>query len=155
MSMHNYTIQLEWTGNKGSGTLDYRAYSRDHELGSSLKTVTIPGTSDPKFRGDASRYNPEELLIASLSACHMLWYLHLCADHGVIVLEYTDEAEGTMRMNADGSGQFEKVTLKPRVQVSKASMIKQAQELHELAHEKCFISRSVGFEVGVEGEVKT
>ncbi|MEM8583486.1 MAG: OsmC family protein [Bacteroidota bacterium] len=155
MDMHNYTIQLEWTGNKGSGTLDYRAYSRDHELGSAQKLMTIPGTSDPKFRGDAARYNPEELFIASLSACHMLWYLHLCADHGVVVLDYTDEAEGIMQMNEDGSGQFQKIILKPRVQVSKDSMMVQAQELHELAHEKCFISRSVRCELVVLGEVKT
>ncbi len=80
---HRFSVTVEWTGNRGSGTANYRAYSRDHEIGWAGKPV-VPGSSDPAFRGDAGRYNPEELLIASLSACHMLWYLHLCAVNDVL-----------------------------------------------------------------------
>lgn len=154
MDVHHFSIPIEWTGNKGSGTLDYRAYGREHEIGYAQKVHHIPGTSDPKFRGDASRYNPEELLIASLSSCHMLWYLHLCAKEGVVVLEYRDHAEGEMRMNTDGSGQFESITLHPVVRVSEAAMITKAEELHEQAHAHCFIARSVGFDVGISGVVE-
>ncbi|MEM6396560.1 MAG: OsmC family protein [Bacteroidota bacterium] len=153
--MHNFNIQLEWTGNKGLGTQDYKAYSRDHKIGDEHKSSLILGTSDPNFRGDPSRYNPEELLIASLSSCHMLWYLHLCADNGIVVLEYNDNTKGQMRINSDGSGEFELVVLCPKVRVKDPSMISKAEELHERAHEMCFIARSVGFEVKIEARVES
>src|ERR1700750_1746367 len=98
---HRYTTQLRWTGNLGPGTASYRGYTRDHELSAPGKP-TLPGSSDPAFRGDASRYNPEELLVASLSSCHMLWYLHLCSEAGVVVTDYTDSATGTMAETTDG-----------------------------------------------------
>ena len=147
MSLHTYTSHLRWTGNRGSGTLDYRAYGREHELGTADKVVRIPGTSDPKFRGDAARYNPEELLVHSLSACHMLWYLHLCAVNGVIVIDYHDEAEGRMEEEPGGAGQFVEVTLRPTVTVAREEMQKKARELHAAAHQHCFIARSVNFPV--------
>src|SRR5690606_3355257 len=102
---HDYSVQVTWTGNLGQGTRGYRAYARDHEISVPGKP-TLPGSSDPAFRGDPGRYNPEELLIASLSACHMLWYLHLCADAGIVVLEYLDRASGAMRETPDGGGRF-------------------------------------------------
>lgn len=153
MNQHHYQIQLEWTGNRGSGTLDYRAYSRDHEITGIDKLLSIPGTSDPKFRGDKKRYNPEELLLASLSACHMLWYLHLCAVNGVVVLDYADEATGVMEEEKGGNGRFTSVTLQPVVTVSDASMVESAWELHAEANRMCFIANSVNFAVGHEGEV--
>ncbi len=90
---HAYQIRTTWTGNRGAGTSDYRGYERAHEFSAPGKPV-IAGSSDPAFRGDATRYNPEELLVAALSACHMLWYLHLCAESGIVVTEYVDEARG-------------------------------------------------------------
>jgi organic hydroperoxide reductase OsmC/OhrA len=110
---HRYAVIVRWTGNTGSGTSGYRSYKRDYEIASTLGKPPIPGSSDPAFRGDATRWNPEEMLVAALSACHKLWYLHLCAEEGVIVKEYFDDAEGLMEETPDGSGRFLKVTLKP------------------------------------------
>src|SRR5262249_42541524 len=111
---HSYRAKIEWTGNTGLGTSDYRAYQRSHDITIEGKPV-IRGSSDPAFRGDRARYNPEELLVASLSACHMLWYLHLCADNKITVTSYVDCAEGTMIETQDGGGRFTEVTLKPQV----------------------------------------
>lgn len=143
---HTYSMELEWTGNDGEGTRTYASYRRDHVLRGPGKPP-LPGSSDPAFRGDASRYNPEELLVASLSACHMLWYLHLCAVNGVVVEEYTDDASGVMEEVPGGAGQFAEVTLRPRVRITPESDVTRAQSLHEEAHSYCFIARSVNFPV--------
>lgn len=151
--MHTYQTQLTWIGNRGTGTAGYRAYDRDYVVQVEGKPA-LPGSSDPAFRGDAGRYNPEELLLASLSACHMLWYLHLCSDAGVVVLAYADAARGSMQENADGSGQFTEVTLRPRVQIADAAMQTTAHELHAAAREKCFIARSMNFPVRHEPAIE-
>ena len=106
--MHSYEIRTTWTGNRGVGTADYRAYDRAHEIVAPGKPP-LAGSSDPSFRGDATRWNPEELLVASLSACHMLWYLHLCADAGILVTAYQDDARGAMQTTSDGGGRFTEV----------------------------------------------
>jgi organic hydroperoxide reductase OsmC/OhrA len=147
---HHYSAKIVWTGNVGNGTADYRAYKRDHEIKSPGKAV-IAGSSDPNFRGDAARYNPEELLVSSLSACHMLWYLHLCSDAGIVVESYEDEAEGVMETSADGGGRFIRVTLRPQVCVNGSAA--QAETLHQRAHELCFIANSVNFPVEHEATV--
>jgi len=147
MKQHEYKTSLRWTGNQGTGTSNYRAYSRNHQITAPLKAITLPGSSDPHFRGEASRYNPEDLLIASLSACHMLSYLHLCAINSIVVTEYNDDATGTMAENPDGSGQFTEVTLHPRVTVTPQSDAAKAMHLHEEAGKLCFIARSVNFPV--------
>lgn len=144
---HNYRISMVWTGNKGSGTTNYRSYARDHEISVHGKSAPVLCSSDPTFRGDPSRYNPEELLVGSLSSCHMLWFLHLCADAGIVVTEYSDDAAGTMVTQGDGAGEFTKVVLKPRVVITDASRIEEATALHKRAHEMCFIARSVKFPV--------
>lgn len=151
MKQHTYKIQMEWDGNDGQGTSSYKAYRRDHWIDAEGKPK-IPGSSDPAFRGNPARYNPEELLVAALSSCHMLAYLHLCAVNGVCVEEYLDDAEGTMRENADGSGEFLKVTLRPKVRISAGDRDK-AMSLHHDAHEVCFIARSVNFPVETEAEI--
>ncbi|HTH55418.1 MAG TPA: OsmC family protein [Cyclobacteriaceae bacterium] len=143
---HHYKLLLEWTGNLGTGTSDYRAYTRNHTVSSEGKPQLL-ASSDPAFRGDKSRYNPEEMLVAALSSCHMLSYLHVCVMNGVVVLEYTDNATGTMKENSDGSGQFVEVTLHPTVKVKDPSMIEKANGLHHKASELCFIARSVNFPV--------
>jgi organic hydroperoxide reductase OsmC/OhrA len=149
---HSYEVHVDWTGNDGDGTKTYRSYRRDHTIAIDGKPQ-IPGSSDPSFRGDASRYNPEELLVASLSACHMLWYLHLCAANHLTVLEYQDTACGVMEENEDGSGEFVRVVLKPKVKIAAGDDRAQALALHEEAHGFCFIARSVKFPVVVEAEV--
>jgi organic hydroperoxide reductase OsmC/OhrA len=146
---HHYQSIVRWTGNKGPGTSSYRAYGRDHEISGPGKPV-IPGSSDPVFLGDATRYNPEELLVASLSTCHMLWYLHLCAVNKVVVLSYEDHANGTMEESADGGGRFLDATLRPRITVTAESDLETAKRLHHEAHEKCFVANSVNFPVKVE-----
>ena len=150
---HTYTVTVTWTGNTGHGTTGYRNYERSHEIAAPGKS-TIHGSSDPAFRGDAGRWNPEELLVASLSACHKLWYLHLCADAGVVVETYMDEAVGVMEESAGGGGQFVRVTLKPEVGVAAGSDCALALSLHDAAHAKCFIARSVNFPVLCQPSVK-
>lgn len=144
---HHYTVSTVWTGNKGTGTSNYKAYARDHEISTDRKSTPILGSSDPAFRGDSSRYNPEELLVASLSTCHMLWFLHLCSDAGIVVTDYRDEAAGTMAEASDGGGQFTEVILKPRAAITDPTRIAEASALHARAHELCFIARSVNFPV--------
>ena len=142
----NYTLNIKWTGNKGTGTTDYRSYERAHEISAPGKPA-IPGSSDPAFRGDRTRYNPEEMLVGSLSSCHMLWYLHLCSEAGVIVVDYTDEAKGLMIEDDIKGGWFKEVHLYPKVVVKAANMIAKANELHHKANSLCFIANSVNFPV--------
>lgn len=149
---HHYNVEVDWTGNTGTGTSSFREYERRHEI-SAGKKPTIRGSSGSKFLGDSSRWNPEELLVAALSACHQLWYLHLCADAGVVVVAYTDAAEGVMEEAAGGSGQFRSVTLHPKVKVAPGTDVAKARGLHEAAHAKCFIANSVNFPVGCEPEI--
>ena len=144
---HHYVITVTWTGNTGTGTSGYREYERRHEISATAQKPPIPGSSDPAFRGDATRWNPEELLVAALSTCHKLWYLHLCAEAGIVVTAYVDHAEGVMEETADGSGRFRTVTLRPNVTVAVGSDLTQARALHDIAHAKCFIANSVNFPV--------
>jgi organic hydroperoxide reductase OsmC/OhrA len=150
---HHYEVTLEWTGNTGDGTSGYRSYRRDHTLSAGRAKPPILGSSDPTFRGDHARWNPEELLLAALSACHQLAYLHLCADAGIVVVAYQDRAEGVMEETADGGGHFISATLRPQVTVAAGSDVAKAQELHHAAHEKCFIASSVSFPVHAEPRV--
>lgn len=150
---HSFRISTKWTGNTGKGTADYRSYRRDHEMTGPAKTAPIAGSSDPAFRGDGSRYNPEELLVASLSACHLLWILHLCADAGIVITEYQDDAAGTMLLDSDGGGHFSQVVLRPRMTITDPARIGDAEALHARAHHLCFIARSVNFPVEHEPTV--
>jgi organic hydroperoxide reductase OsmC/OhrA len=149
---HRYELQLEWTGADETGTASYRSYRRDFAVAAPGKPE-IAGSSDPAFLGDASRYNPEELLVASLSSCHMLWYLHLCARNGIVVREYTDRARGTMEEERDGSGRFTAVELRPLVTLERGADAARAMALHQDAHRLCFIARSVNFPVSVSAEL--
>ncbi|HEU5291441.1 MAG TPA: OsmC family protein [Cyclobacteriaceae bacterium] len=146
MKQHLYKSTVTWTGNKGTGTSDYRSYDRSHTISIDGKPE-ISGSSDAVFRGEKHKHNPEDLMVAALSGCHMLWYLHLCSDNGVIVIHYSDQATGVMDENNDGSGQFKEVTLYPKVIVKDSSMIEKANALHHDAHKMCFIARSVNFPV--------
>lgn len=151
---HHYQIQTIWTGNQGTGTSSYRTYSRDHEISAPEKIIKIPASSDPAFRGDKSRYNPEELFLSSLSACHMLWYLHLCSVNDVVVLSYADHAMGIMEESKNGSGKFTSVTLRPHIRIMDESKIEVAQSLHHQANEMCFIANSCNFPIAHEAIIR-
>lgn len=146
---HHYVVTITWTGNSDEGTSRRGNHSRDHEIAIEGKPVIL-ASSDPGFRGDTGRHNPEDLLVASLSACHMLWYLSLCGQAGLEVRGYVDRAEGTMVEDESNGGRFTSVTLKPHVNLAAGSDREAADALHHDAHEKCFISQSVNFPVTVE-----
>jgi organic hydroperoxide reductase OsmC/OhrA len=150
MKEHHYSTNLRWTGNSGRGTETYRSYERAHTISVEGKP-TIHCSSDPSFRGDRSKYNPEEMFLASLSSCHMLWFLHFCSEAGVIVQDYSDSATGVMLEAADGNGRFKEVVLHPRVIVKETWMIDKIHSLHDKAHHFCFISNSCNFPVRHEG----
>ena len=151
-STHTYTATTTWTGNRGEGTAHYRAYGRDHEIAIAGKS-TLMGSADAAFRGDADRWNPEDSMIGAISACHMLWFLHLASEAGWVVESYRDEARATMEMNPDGSGQFSSATLHPEITIS-AGDPALSDDLHHRAHEMCFIARSLNFPVGCEARVR-
>ncbi|WP_026934905.1 OsmC family protein [Christiangramia echinicola] len=147
MNKHNYQVTIEWTGNQGSGTSDYNSYNRNHKISSEGKYDQIHGSSDPSFLGDNAKYNPEDLFLSSLSACHMLWYLHVCATNKIMVIEYVDNAKGVMEIMENGIGKFVEVTLYPTVKITDKKMISKANELHAEAAKMCFIANSCNFEV--------
>lgn len=150
---HKYAVSVRWTGNRGSGTSGYRDYGRDHLIAAGSKPE-IPGSSDVAFLGDANRWNPEDLLVASASACHKLWYLHLCSDAGIVVVSYRDNAEGTM-LDTPEQGRFSQIVLHPRVVIRAGGDVELARRLHHVAHEKCYIANSVNFPVLCEPEIAT
>lgn len=147
---HHYQLTLKWTGNKGTGTSSYRAYDRNHEILIEGKT-TLLGSADPSFHGDKTVHNPEDLLLASLSACHMMSYLHVCVKAGIVVTDYVDNATGIMVVNPDGSGQFVEVSLNPVVTITDETQLAKANELHAAANKLCFIANSVNFPVKHNG----
>ena len=149
---HHYNLAVKWTGNEGTGTSGYKTYDRSHSIIIEHK-AEILASSDPAFRGDKTKHNPEELLLASLSSCHMLWYLHLCAESGVIVLDYTDNAKGIMIETENGGGHFTEVCLQPHVIIKDSTRLDVARTLHKKANELCFIANSVNFPVQHEATI--
>lgn len=141
-----YQLTVKWTGNTGAGTASKDSYERSHEVSVKGKNK-IQCSSDSSYNGDKSKNNPEDLLLGSLSACHMLWFLHFCAIEGVIVVDYVDNAEGKMIQTSNGAGYFTEVVLNPQVIVQNTSMIRKAHELHKKASDFCFIANSVKFPV--------
>ncbi|HET8958210.1 MAG TPA: OsmC family protein [Microcella sp.] len=146
MREHGYAVTVTWTGDRGDGTASYRSYGRDHSIRAEGKRHAIDGSSDRTFHGDADRWNPEELVIAALAQCHMLSYLHVAADAGVVVTGYVDAASGTLETRADGSGALVEAVLRPVVTIA-AGAPEVADALHARAAELCFIANSVAFPV--------
>jgi len=146
MSQHTYTLSVKWTGNKGEGTSHYRAYDRNHTISFAGKPDLL-ASADPTFRGDPAKYNPEELLLAALSGCHMMSFLHVCVNAGVLVTAYEDHATGSMTVNPDGSGHFTEVVLNPIVTVTETAMMENINELHAKANQLCFIANSCNFPI--------
>lgn len=147
-ALHEYTVNLAWTGAGPDGTASYTSYERDHEITVEGKPALL-GSADPAFRGDPSRHSPEDLFVAALAQCHMLWALHMAARHGVVIVGYTDRATGTMRVSSAGAGQFTEVTLHPQLTVRGAVSEETVAAIHRDAHAHCFIARSVNFPVRV------
>lgn len=143
---HNYELTTVWTGNNGEGTKNVRTYDRSHTVSITGKPDLLLTTDNPSV-GDQSKLNPEDLLVAAISSCHMLSYLYLCAMDGIIITSYTDKATGIMIEQVRGGGSFKEVELNPEVQVADKSMVTKAIELHHKAHEICYIANSVNFEV--------
>ncbi len=150
MSEHEYRVGLTWTGNRGTGTSGYRDYDRAVTLSGTAKPDLL-ASADPHFRGDGTRWNPEELLLAALAECHLLSYLHAAVSTGVIVVDYSDEATAAMTTRGN-SGRITSATLRPRVTVADPAMVDAARAAHALAHQWCFIANSVAFEVHLEPE---
>jgi organic hydroperoxide reductase OsmC/OhrA len=146
MKQHHYSAVVNWTGNKGEGTKGYKSYDRNHDIIIEGKEI-IKGSSDPAFLGDRKKHNPEDLLLSSISSCHMLWYLHLCSSAGIIVTNYTDNAKGIMTETEDGGGKFTAVTLYPTITIKNINQKDEAMELHKKANELCFIANSLNFKV--------
>lgn len=149
---HHYALTATWHGNRGTGTSGYREYSRDVTIAVDGKPELL-ASADKPFRGDAERWNPEDMLIAALSECHLLSYLHACVGAGVVVVSYLDRASGVMREDGKGGGAFTEVLLRPEVVVADPSMIEAAQRAHDDAHLMCFIANSVNFPVRHEASV--
>jgi organic hydroperoxide reductase OsmC/OhrA len=145
---HSYRVRVRWTGNLGAGTREYGGYSRDHLLEFAGKPP-IFATSGLSPRSDPHRHNPDELLVAALASCHMLWYLHLCSEAGIVVTDYTDDADALLETGRDGGGRFVRATLRPRVRIQGGSF-EEARRLHEEAHRRCFVANSVNFPVTCE-----
>lgn len=154
---HSYAVAVEWQGNRGTGTSGYRAYGRDHLVTAEGKPA-LAGSADRTFHGDADRWNPEELLLAALTQCHLLSYLHVAASHGIVVTAYSDSATGIMEQTANGGGHFVSATLHPVITISTNSDgiadTALAASLHAEASEKCFIAASVNFPVGHEPTIR-
>ncbi|WP_026555099.1 OsmC family protein [Arthrobacter sp. 35W] len=149
---HHYDVTVFWTGNRGTGTSGYKAYGRDHSVTAAGLPMLL-GSADPTFHGDRDRWNPEQLLLTALAQCHMLSYLHVAVNHGIVVTKYQDSARGTMLLNPDGSGQFTSATLRPQLVITDPAQLELAASLHHEASQLCFIARSVNFPVLHEPQV--
>jgi organic hydroperoxide reductase OsmC/OhrA len=143
---HRYSVTVEWTGNRCEGTSSYRSYDRDHEVRAEHAT-TIAGSSDPAFRGNPSRWNPEQLLVASASQCHMLSYLHHAAINGITVVGYVDHPTAVMTEDGEGGGAFTEITLHPLVTITDPNQVELAEQLHHDANRTCFVASSLALPV--------
>lgn len=150
---HHYAVSVEWTGDRGTGTSGYKAYGRDHVIRSAGKVHDLAGSADPSFFGDPERWNPEDLLLASLAQCHMLSYLYVASRDGIVVTGYTDDAVGTLEQTTDGGGHFTEVVLRPVVTIS-AGDPAVALAAHAEASRLCFIASSVNFPVRHEPQLR-
>ena len=153
MKIHKFETQIQWTGNLGKGTETYLSYSRDHTIFGKIKTEVIAASSDPIFRGDKTKYNPEELFLASIASCHMLWYLHLCADQGITVTFYEDSPMAELLLAEDGSGKIENIILQPHILIKEATLIDKANNLHHEAHRFCFIASSINSSIKIQARI--
>lgn len=149
---HAYPARIVWTGNRGEGTKHYKGYDRTWDLAVEGKPV-VSCSNDPVLGGDPTKYNPEDLLIAAVASCHMLWYLHLCSNTGITVLAYEDNPVGQGVMHPNASGNFTSATLRPKITVAAGADLEKARDIHNDVHKYCFIARSVNFPISFEPEI--
>jgi len=145
---HDYTSRVVWTGNRGEGTQSYRGYDRTWDIAVPGKPV-VHCSNDPLLGGDPTRMNPEDLLISAVSACHMLWYLHLASESGITVTSYVDEPIGHGEVSPNGAGRFTSAELRPSIEVRAGADLTEAEAIHGRIHEVCFIARSVNFPITI------
>jgi organic hydroperoxide reductase OsmC/OhrA len=145
-SEHEFSCQTEWTGNRGEGTSGLRKFDRTWSISTPGRAV-VEGSADPQFGGKADRPNPEDLLMASLSACHMLWYLHLATVAGIVVQSYVDKPVGYGEVEKSGVGRFLRATLRPHIVLAAGTDQAKADAIHHEIHKYCFIARSVNFPI--------
>ncbi len=148
-TLHNYKLSVKWTGNQGSGTSNYKDFERSYNIQIENKAAIL-GSSDPEFRGDKTKHNPEELLLASVSSCNMLWNWHLCAENKIIITDYIDIVTAVLEETEDGNGKFSSITLNPTITITEITITEKATELHKKANEFCFVANSLNFKVGHE-----
>jgi organic hydroperoxide reductase OsmC/OhrA len=146
---HDFISRIAWTGNRGEGTASYRGYDRTWDIATPGKPVTHC-SNDPRLGGDPALPNPEDLLISSLAACHMLWYLHLASSAGIVVTAYEDDPIGVGESTPDGAGRFVRAILRPRITVREGADLERAEAIHHEIGKVCFIARSVNFPVSYE-----
>jgi len=151
---HDYTARIQWTGNTGKGTSSYRAYQRSWDVTTPGKPI-VHCSNDPLLGGDPTLHNPEDLLLASVSSCHMLWYLHLASSQGVVIQSYVDNPIGTGEISPNGAGRFLSVTLHPTIGLAADTDTNKADAIHGLIHQYCFIARSLNFPVDVAARYET
>ncbi|PZF14722.1 OsmC family peroxiredoxin [Curtobacterium sp. MCPF17_011] len=152
MTDHSYEVSVRWTGDRGTGTSGYRDYGRDHVV-TALGKPDVLGSADPTFRGDRDRWNPEEMLLAALSQCHMLSYLYVASTLGITVVDYQDRATASLDVHRDGSGELTGTVLRPVVTIREDDRVEDARTAHAEANRLCFIARSVAFPVHHEAEI--
>ena len=149
---HEYPAKIVWTGNSGTGTSAYKAYERTWDMAAEDKAV-INCSNDPLLGGDRLKYNPEDLLISAVASCHMLWYLHLCSQAGVVVTAYEDNPVGIGESEPSGAGQFIEAVLRPKITITAESDPQKAVTLHDEIHQYCYIARSINFPLRFEPEI--
>ena len=147
--LHDSTAEIVWTGDRGEGTRHYRGYDRTWRIATPGKPA-IECSNDPLLGGDPARPNPEDLLLSSLAACHMLWYLHLASDAGIVVRAYEDSPLGVGETGPRAEGRFLRAVLRPRIAVQRGADLAKADALHHEVHHFCFIARSVNFPIAYE-----
>lgn len=143
---HDYTSRVIWTGNRGTGTSSYKAYDRTWNITAEGKPV-VECSNDPLLGGDPTKMNPEDLLISALSACHMLWYLHLASEAGIVVSHYEDNPNAVGETGPGGAGRFLSAELRPDIHVQAGADLAEAEAIHHRIHKVCYIARSVNFPV--------
>ena len=150
--IHDYMANIIWTGNLGTGTSGYKDYARSYDISATGKPIIL-GSADPAFRGEALKWNPEDLLLSTIASCHMLWYLHFCADNHIIVEDYRDAITGKLEVDEKGLGKFIEATLNPVVRIKNSEQIDLAMSLHQEAHKFCFIANSLNFNVSINPSI--
>ncbi len=131
-----FKVQAKWSS---KNALDVSINGKTHQVFIDDKSpLTVSAAK--AFKGDETKYNPEDLLLSALASCHMMSYFYVCAQNGIELIDYKDEAVGVLELKADGSGAFTSVVLNPVVTISKSEMIDKAVSLHKEAHSICFIA---------------